>query len=183
MSSVPTLADVGAPCLTVPAPTTGARTKRHSETATACTEGRHLVSSDEARRCSTCNRLKKRHLWLASEWKKKGKAECKSCYKKSEAFQRNIDLKYRNQYGITLDEYNQMLEEQEYRCAVCDKKPGRRRLAVDHDHKAEKRLGTRRSIRGLLCRDCNEYLGHIGDSAAAAHRMVQYLNAPLRFVQ
>lgn len=54
-------------------------------------------------------------------------------------------------YGISEEQYNLMLEEQEYCCAVCgkheeDEKP--RRLAVDHNHVTGE-------IRGLLCNYCN----------------------------
>lgn len=131
-----------------------------------------------SRRCDTCNREKARHLWLASEWKKKGPARCKSCYKKSGSYDRRMDTYYQREFGITLKEYEQQLETQGGRCAVCDKKPGKRRLAVDHDHAIEERDGIRRSVRGLLCRDCNQWIGHIEDDPNAAVRLYKYLVDP-----
>lgn len=130
------------------------------------------------RKCDTCNRTKKRHLWLASEWKKVGPGICKSCYKKGPAYDHALDAKYRREFGITLDEYNALLEAQGGRCAICLKKPGKRRLAVDHDHALEKTEGIRSSVRGLLCRDCNEYLGHVGDDPNAGLRLNEYLWHP-----
>lgn len=38
-------------------------------------------------------------------------------------------------YGITLDQYNVMLEQQDGICKICGSAPKTRRLAVDHDHK------------------------------------------------
>lgn len=38
-------------------------------------------------------------------------------------------------YGITLEEYNQLLAAQDGSCKICRKPPGKVRLHVDHDHK------------------------------------------------
>lgn len=59
-------------------------------------------------------------------------------------------------YGITLDDFNVMLKEQNDRCAICHTNvpggpgsPGS--FAVDHDHTTGK-------VRGLLCARCNRNL-------------------------
>lgn len=53
-------------------------------------------------------------------------------------------------YGITLAQYNQLLEGQGGVCAICGKTPEAegQHLAVDHDHKSLE-------VRGCLCRYCN----------------------------
>jgi hypothetical protein len=130
------------------------------------------------RKCRTCNRSKHRGLYLAREWNKKGEPQCKFCYKTSSAYKKELNTRYQRDFGITLDEYNLMLDEQDYRCAICNKQAGKRRLAVDHDHALERALGRRRSVRGLLCRACNEYLGHIGDTPAAGLALQNYLGRP-----
>ena len=61
----------------------------------------------------------------------------------------NYQLKF--QYGITLEDYNRMLREQDFKCKICktsitDKK--KRRFHVDHNHVTGK-------VRGLLCTQCN----------------------------
>jgi len=58
-------------------------------------------------------------------------------------------------YGITVDDYNKMLEEQGGRCVICtdDNVP----LAVDHNHDTGE-------VRGLLCRKCNSGLGMFKDN-------------------
>lgn len=129
----------------------------------------------QQRKCAECSRTKSRHLWLAKEWKKKGPAMCKACYKRGPGHRSERDRYLRTNYKISLDEYNVILTAQEGRCAVCRKKPRRRLLAVDHDHAIEKEQGIRGSVRGLLCRPCNEYIGHIGDSPTRAIFLRSYL--------
>ena len=61
-------------------------------------------------------------------------------------------LKY--EYGITLDDYNKMFNEQEGKCAICQRHQNelKKILYVDHDHKTGE-------VRGLLCKNCNVALG------------------------
>lgn len=63
-------------------------------------------------------------------------------------------LHYRNKYGITIDDYNQLLEQQHGYCRLCSKHQSefKRRLDVDHNHKTGK-------IRGLVCNGCNRTIG------------------------
>ena len=71
-------------------------------------------------------------------------------------------------YGITLAEYQQMLEIQDGRCKICGKKPGKRMLDVDHCHKTNK-------VRGLLCSKCNIGLGQFNDSLGLLLEAALYL--------
>lgn len=58
-------------------------------------------------------------------------------------------------YGITQEEYVQMLLDQEGVCAICGCPPKEEKvLAVDHDHITGK-------VRGLLCTRCNLRVGHL----------------------
>lgn len=71
--------------------------------------------------------------------------------------QREYHLK--RTYGITLDQYAELLERQGGGCGVCGKTPEEegRNLAVEHDH------GTREIV-GLCCMRCNHrLLGRIRD--------------------
>lgn len=129
------------------------------------------------RKCGTCNRSKERHLYTADQWKKKSEPVCKSCFKKSDAYRQRLNTRYLRDFGITLEEYEVLLARQGGRCAICNKKPGKRRLAVDHDHEVEELSEVRYSVRGLLCRNCNEYLGHVGDDLWAGIRLAGYLMA------
>lgn len=130
--------------------------------------------------CAVCKRRKRVGLFYKKKHTRRGYSqECKSCHKKGPQYARKMDAYYRKAYGISLREYEKMLNEQEGRCFICLRKPGVRRLAVDHDHLAEAKVGTRKSIRGLLCSDCNEFLGKIKDDATAGKRMTEYLTRPL----
>lgn len=68
---------------------------------------------------------------------------------KVKAITKNYTIK---RMGLTVDEYDSMLEIQRRRCAICrTKKPGLgvgRRFCIDHCHRTGK-------IRGLLCNACN----------------------------
>lgn len=76
------------------------------------------------------------------------------------------NLRYR--YGIELEEYEQMLEDQGGTCYICDNPPGKYRLSVDHCHES----GT---VRGLLCHDCNHGLGKFKDNIGLLFRAIKYL--------
>ena len=68
----------------------------------------------------------------------------------------------RSRYGITIEQYDEMLVSQDGGCAICGKAPDEsRRLSVDHDHSCcpgAKTCG--KCIRGLLCITCNVWLGY-----------------------
>jgi len=70
-------------------------------------------------------------------------------------FNRRKNVILKNVYGITLDDYNRMFNEQEGKCAICQRHQNEltRTLGVDHCHKTNK-------IRSLLCKNCNVALGY-----------------------
>lgn len=75
-------------------------------------------------------------------------------------------------YGITLADYNDILNAQNGRCAICLCKPRTKNLAVDHNH------GTG-EVRGLLCYRCNHgLLGHAHDSEEMLERALEYVRNP-----
>ena len=73
-------------------------------------------------------------------------------------------------YGLTVEQYDKMLEQQNGGCAICggQNKDGRR-LFIDHCHQSEK-------VRGLLCSKCNLFLGAANDSVDILSRAITYLN-------
>lgn len=71
--------------------------------------------------------------------------------------------------GLTTEEYEDLLDYQEGKCAICSRLPGEdRRLALDHDH----RNGM---LRGLLCSNCNRGLGVFNDNPALLLKAIMYL--------
>ena len=75
-------------------------------------------------------------------------------------------------YHITLDKYNEMLEEQNYVCKICNKPETRivkgKLLPLCIDHKDN-------IIRGLLCNNCNVMLGHFKDNVRIMKETIKYL--------
>lgn len=69
-------------------------------------------------------------------------------------YRKNYSLK--RYFGISLDQYNELLEKQGYRCAICDAEEPKsgRKFAVDHAHKASPYI-PEGAVRGLLCWQCN----------------------------
>ena len=80
------------------------------------------------------------------------------------------DVIIRNQYGITLAAYYQMLANQGGGCAICGRieEPDGRRLSVDHCHSTGK-------VRGVLCFACNKGLGLFYDNTDWLRKAVNYL--------
>lgn len=73
-------------------------------------------------------------------------------------------------FDISIEEYNKLLIQQDYCCAICVRNQNEfsRALAVDHCHKTGK-------IRGLLCVHCNTSLGGFKDSIELLDRAKEYL--------
>lgn len=75
------------------------------------------------------------------------------------------------QYGITPEDYQQMMDEQEGKCVLCREKcSSGQRLSVDHHHDTGK-------VRGLLCRNCNRGLGFFKEDPDVLLRAIEYLKA------
>lgn len=86
------------------------------------------------------------------------------------------DYQLRRLYGITLQQYNQILEAQNGCCAICLRPAGvfKRSLAVDHDHKSLR-------VRGALCPWCNRGLRYYRDDPDAMQRAGEYLRGGTEF--
>jgi hypothetical protein len=69
---------------------------------------------------------------------------------------------------MTVPRYEAMRREQNNRCAICRRPPGKRDLHVDHDHDTN-------VIRGLLCYYCNTGLGNFKDDIALLEKACDYL--------
>lgn len=72
-------------------------------------------------------------------------------------------------YGISLEDYDVKLKEQNGVCDICGLECSTgRRLAVDHDHSTGK-------IRSLLCGNCNKGLGKFQDNPELLIKAADYL--------
>ncbi len=90
-------------------------------------------------------------------------------------------------YGLTLDAYQRMLEEQGGGCGICGalEAPDGLPLCVDHVHtccSARNGATCGECVRSLLCASCNYALGHFGDDIERIRAAVAYLERhPLRY--
>ena len=86
---------------------------------------------------------------------------------------------YRNHYllrnyGITVEQYENMLNEQDHKCKLCLSEGflmgvcHEMKLVVDHCHKHG-------HVRGLLCHNCNRALGLLQDNPDTLQRGMEYL--------
>ena len=84
------------------------------------------------------------------------------------------DWQLRSRYGITLEQYQQMFNNQNGKCAICGVHQVNltRKLAVDHCHTTEK-------IRKLLCSNCNTGLGMFKHNQIFLQSAIEYLRLPV----
>lgn len=130
--------------------------------------------------CSKCKIEKPLNLFYKEKRSKLGvQSMCKGCFKE---WQQSSSGKLAARkahlaqtYKITLEEYNKLLEEQNYSCAICNTKEEEcykgsgNNLAVDHCHTTGK-------VRGLLCTSCNILLGNAKDKIEVLEAAIKYLN-------
>jgi hypothetical protein len=79
----------------------------------------------------------------------------------------------KRKYGISLEQWDELFEKQDKRCAVCQSDNPRRTSgwALDHNHETGE-------VRGILCHPCNVVLGFIRDDPAVLFALEMYLQAP-----
>jgi hypothetical protein len=84
---------------------------------------------------------------------------------------------YVKKYGLTIEQYEDMENHQNHKCAICNKhdslnakdnKGNPKRLFIDHDHDTMQ-------IRGLLCHYCNLALGGFFDNIQLLKNAMRYL--------
>ncbi len=151
------------------------------------------------KKCSICNEVKTIDNFTKQKGGKFGvMGQCTSCQRKR-ANERRKELRKLNrskkerkylvskddptyarrmmlmsEYKITLDEYEELLKKQDYVCAICGNKETRvvngnvRSLCVDHCHTTGK-------VRGLLCTNCNLFIGNSKDSPKYLLEGIKYL--------
>jgi hypothetical protein len=86
-----------------------------------------------------------------------------------EVKQRDREGHLKRKYGMTLGEFDRLLEAQGGGCAICGRAPGEgRKFDVDHDHVTGR-------VRRILCRPCNHALGLFKEDPALLLAAADYL--------
>jgi Recombination endonuclease VII len=146
------------------------------------------------KRCPKCEIVKERSCFTPNKSHSNGLATyCRACYakiqkewkkrnpKKVLALQRAYHAKHpeshrrghlRLNYGMEMDEYDELVSSQKGRCASCKKKT---KLVVDH-------ISGTLLIRGLLCNHCNRGLGLFKHDPSILRAAANYLEKEIAFV-
>lgn len=118
-------------------------------------------------RCKECTRQ------AASSSYQSRREEVLQSHKDQYCAKKNRAKALMRNYGMTIEEWNAMFAEQNYRCAICgstDPFSDNRNFSVDHCH-------TMGHVRGILCSQCNHLLGHARDDANVLLEAFTYLIA------
>lgn len=81
------------------------------------------------------------------------------------------EIHYKKEYGITLAQFQAMLERQGGKCRLCGKDVTLKQKDAHMDH-----CHTTGRLRAILCRACNTGVGMLGDSAALLRKAAEYLD-------
>lgn len=126
-----------------------------------CADTRNnVVVSQNEKLCTVCKELLHKSKFAFSRTNNSGlQSKCRMCAKSATLF---------FLYGVSLQEYATMSALQNHKCAICDTKEKTKHLAVDHCHATGR-------VRGLLCTNCNQGLGHMKDSIILLQKLINYL--------
>lgn len=131
-------------------------------------------------RCAPCRATRKREVDSAKSkaWREanpeRQKAASRRHHEKRkqapgwQAYKNEAEM--RRKYGLTMADFDALLESQGGVCAICKGKPNGpgKRFHVDHCHNSSK-------VRGLLCGKCNTAIGLLDDDPARAESAAAYL--------
>lgn len=81
-------------------------------------------------------------------------------------------------YGVTVEQVEQMILDQDGKCAICkttlERGKGMKKKVnaphIDHNHKTGK-------VRGILCHHCNVFIGHAKEDSTILIRSMAYLES------
>ena len=122
--------------------------------------------------CLICiQKKRKKYLNENPHMREKLNAQKRAYYHTPEFRQKARRHYYKKRYGITLEEYEQILEKQNAVCAICGESNNHKtqqHLHIDHNHKTGK-------VRGLLCIRCNTIIGNCKENADVLRKAIKYI--------
>ena len=122
----------------------------------------------ETKKCSSCNKILPNNSEFFHRHRGKyarTRSVCKTCHK-----QKQYEAHVLKQYGITIQQFNDLVDKQHSKCAICGRVE---KLVVDHNHETK-------TVRGLLCNNCNRGLGFFQDNVNILTTATKYLNDNLQ---
>ena len=130
--------------------------------------------------CTICNEEKPEGDFYARKNRPKGySSACRACTLHKAKFdwvpRKQSSYKLKANYGLSLEDYQNMMDKQNGVCAICLKPETTlsnagyvKNLSVDHCH-------TTGRVRGLLCHHCNTGVGKFMDSVEILESAIKYL--------
>jgi hypothetical protein len=130
-------------------------------------------------RCKACEKIYKAKLYLRNhaENKRKHKANYQKNIERYRELSRqhyrrtakvsNVKRRCKKR-GITVEQYEQMLIDQNHSCATCEKWLHEHERSIDHCHETN-------IVRGILCDNCNTAIGLMKDSIKICESIIAYL--------
>lgn len=145
-----------------------------------------------AKVCNTCGAEKPLSEFHFRSDTNKPRSDCIVCFRSKskkryeereetkEAYVRASHKFNVKRYGLSLESYDQMFEDQDGKCKICgttvykptDQKGMLETACIDHCHETGK-------VRGLLCRKCNTGIGSFKESLTVLRCAVDYLENSL----
>ena len=143
----------------------------------------------QERACSVCGKmfvpLQKRGIGrttCSDECWSKHRSEWRNLKRATTASwtQKEIRNRLKKKYDLTPEQYDELLNQQNEKCAICGKEDSAKRaggklrqpLVVDHCHTTGK-------VRGLLCSHCNRALGFLNDDPNLLQKAADYLQCQI----
>lgn len=111
-------------------------------------------------------------------------AKCKECKRKKRVEQNagrhDPKIAFRDRikclYGLSMEEYTQILIDQDYKCATCPEPHTEdRKLFIDHIHYRGVDNPNVGKVRGMCCNRCNSVIGSMQENIEWLENMIKYL--------
>jgi hypothetical protein len=119
-----------------------------------------LAKRSTRRFCDECAKERKLNYIKAYQKTRQGKASKRKALHK---------YHLKRLYGLTEEEYEDIVIEQNNQCAICNTNlDDTTRVSVDHCHQTN-------IVRGVLCYNCNVGLGHFKDYPQRLQKAIEYL--------
>jgi len=119
------------------------------------------------KKCNKCNTIKElKEFHVNNKCKTRRAASCKSCMKEYNKMHNRLKL-----YGLTEEKSRELEQRANGLCEICGR-PQRHvsmgqvvSLCIDHNHSTGK-------VRGMLCNDCNKFIGMFGEDISLMDKVV-----------
>jgi hypothetical protein len=144
-----------------------------------------LTAEEKEKRRQYYQQNKQKFIDKAKAWKAANPEKAKESSRKSTEKSRSLESKkskkhrhLKNKYGISLEQYQQMYNQQLGSCLICKTPLLFQNLEGEHSKTANvDHCHTTGKVRGLLCNSCNRGLGFFQDNSALLRHAAEYLDA------